>query len=190
MKLILASGSPRRSELLREAGFDFEVKIPDDSAETAGELHLNATELVTYLAFKKAENIAHRTEQGLVLAADTVAECNGMILGKPRDREHAFQMLDQMRGRKHFVHTGICLWHRPSDRKSLQAESTKLEMTALTDSEIADYLDSELWRGKAGAFGYQDDLNWVKIVEGSASNVVGLPMELLANMLQLDWAQR
>ena len=113
-----------------------------------------------------------------------------MILGKPRNREHAFQMLDQMRGQKHFVHTGICLWHRPSDRKSLQAESTKLEMTALTDFEITDYLDSELWRGKAGAFGYQDDLDWVKIVEGSASNVVGLPMELLANMLQLDWAQR
>lgn len=187
MKLILASGSPRRRELLREAGFEFEVAIPDESAESSGELHLNAVELVAYLAFKKAENIAHRTQQGLVLAADTVAECNGIILGKPQDRDHASRMLNQMRGQEHFVHTGVCLWDRPSNRKSLQTESTTLKMAALTDSEIADYLDSEMWQGKAGAFGYQDDLDWVQIVEGSASNVVGLPMDLLADLLQLDW---
>ena len=187
MRLILASGSPRRKELLQKAGYEFEIDIPDDSAESAGDLHLGAIDLVALLAFKKAENVAQRTQEGLVLAADTVAECQGSILGKPRDREHAANMLHQMKGQDHFVHTGVCLWHRPSNRKSLQTESTTLRMAALTESEISTYLDSGMWQGKAGAFGYQDSLDWVQIIHGSPSNVVGLPMDLMASMLKLEW---
>ncbi|MDG2014566.1 MAG: Maf family protein [Pirellulaceae bacterium] len=187
MRLILASGSPRRKELLAEAGYEFTVEPPDESAESVGNACLSPTELVAGLAFQKAAHIANRTAQGLILAADTVAECDGCVLGKPTDREHAMQMLKQMRGKRHMVHTGVCLWRRPSNRKSVQFETTTLEMTALADEEITQYLDSGLWQGKAGAFGYQDDIDWVRIVKGSASNVVGLPMHLVGQMLQMKW---
>ena len=187
MKLILASGSPRRKQLLTEAGYDFIVDVPDDSAESIGAVELSPVELVAALAFQKAANVIQRTDTGLVLAADTVAECDGKVLGKPTDREHAGQMLRQMRGKVHYVHTGVCLWRRPADRKSVQTETTELEMARLSDQLIEDYLNSGLWQGKAGAFGYQDDIDWVTIRKGTASNVVGLPMDLLARMLQMKW---
>ena len=185
MKLILASNSPRRKQLLAEAGYEFSVDPPDDSAESIGSLTLTPTQLVAALAFRKAENVALRTEQGLILAADTVAECDGQVLGKPRDRDHAREILCSMRGKPHYVHTGVCLWQRPGDAKSVQTETTLLKMADLSDDQIEGYLDTGLWQGKAGAFGYQDDLDWVTINEGAASNVVGLPMDLLGQMLQL-----
>ena len=188
MRLILASGSPRRRELLHEAGYEFTVEPPDESAETAGNAYLSPTELVVALAFHKAAHIANRTPQGLILAADTVAECDGCVLGKPTDRHHAEQMLKQMRGQQHMVHTGVCLWRRPNNRKSVQFQTTTLKMTFLSDEEIDRYLDTGLWQGKAGAFGYQDDIDWVSILKGSASNVVGLPMQLVAEMLKMKWA--
>ena len=183
MKLILASQSPRRKQLLADAGYSFEVDVPDEGAESVGGIHLRPLELVAALAFYKACNVAARTTEGIVLAADTVAECRGQVLGKPTDRQHAREMLKTMRGKAHFVHTGVCLWRRPDDRKTVRTESTELEMVDLTDQQIEDYLDSGQWQGKAGAFGYQDGIDWVSIRKGSASNVVGLPMELLQTML-------
>lgn len=187
MNLILASGSPRRKELLEQAEFEFTVDAPDDSAESIGDVQLSPTELVAALAFQKAANVAKRTESGLVLAADTVAECEGEVLGKPEDRDHAARMLRQMRGKTHFVHTGVCLWKRPGDRKSVQTESTTLIMSQLSDQAIEDYLETGQWQGKAGAFGYQDGIDWVTIKKGTASNVVGLPMELLSRMMKMAW---
>jgi len=187
MNLILASGSPRRKHLLEQAGYDFCVQVPDDDAESIGNETLSAVQLVAARAIQKAANVVAQTPQGLVLAADTVAECQGEVLGKPVDRNHAGQMLRQMRGQVHYVHTGVCLWRRPGDRKSVQTDTTTLEMSMLTDTQIDRYLDSGLWRGKAGAFGYQDDLDWVTIRHGSASNVVGLPMELLRRMMAMHW---
>lgn len=182
-RIILASASPRRRQLLTDAGYSFEVDPPDENVESSDGLKLSPEELVAYLAFQKARHIAAKHSTGMVVAADTVAECNGEILGKPGDREHAGHMLRAMRGTVHFVHTGICVWRRPDDRKSVRTATTTLRMSALDDSQIESYLDSGLWQGKAGAFGYQDDLEWVQIIEGDADNVVGLPMQLLANML-------
>jgi septum formation protein len=189
MKLILASVSPRRRQLLQEAGYDFVVRPPHESAESVDLPDLSPLELVAALAFQKAANVAPHIDRGLIVAADTVAECEGHVMGKPRDRQHAGQMLRRMRDRVHYVHTGVCLWRRPGDRKSVQTETTTLYMSRLTDDQIEDYLDSGQWRGKAGAFGYQDGLDWVHIREGTASNVVGLPMDLLARMLNMPWAR-
>ncbi len=135
------------------------------------------------LAYQKAANVAQRIDSGLVIGCDTVAECQGSILGKPANRQHARQMLNLLRGREHRVYSGLCLWKRPEDDKHLEVDVTRLRMTAISDDELERYLDTDGWEGKAGAFGYQDGLPWIEILEGSASNVVGLPMELLARML-------
>lgn len=184
VQLILASQSPRRRELLEEAGYSFEVVVPSETAECGICSRETPPELVGRLAYQKAADVACRTPQGLILGCDTVAECHGQILGKPYDRKHARQMLRLLRGRVHHVYSGVCLWHRPSNRTLVKVDVTKLKMEPLTDGEIESYLDSQAWQGKAGAFGLQDRLGWIQIVTGSSSNVVGLPLELLAHMLE------
>jgi septum formation protein len=153
-----------------------------------------------------------RTTGEIVLAADTVVECDGEILGKPLDKDDARAMLQRLSGRPHRVLTGVCLWpltlplplgegrgegsteHGRLNVARAQGESdlllpivrvaiTRLQMDELTDQQLDDYLAGGQWEGKAGAFGYQDGLDWVHVVEGSESNVVGLPMDLLAEML-------
>ncbi|MFT5524228.1 MAG: septum formation protein [Pirellulaceae bacterium] len=182
--LILASQSPRRRQLLEEWGYQFVVQPPDDAAETGCCSGESAAELVARLALQKAKNIALKTERGLVLGCDTVADCGGEILGKPVDCEHAGRMLRLMRNQVHRVLSGVCLWQRPSNEKIVQVDVTELRMDDLSDQQIEDYLQTDAWIGKAGAFGYQDGLDWVHIVRGSESNVVGLPMERLADMLE------
>ena len=113
---------------------------------------------------------------------EIVAECNGQILGKPADEEHAQRMLQALRGREHRVLSGLCLWKKGGE-PVVRVAVTVLRMDPLTNAQIDDYLASGAWEGKAGAFGYQDRLGWVHVVEGSESNVVGLPMEPLAEML-------
>ena len=93
-------------------------------------------------------------------------------------------MLHLLRGRVHHVYSGICLWERPRDATRVEADVTKLKMDFRSDGELESYLDTGAWEGKAGAFGYQDRLGWIHVVCGSESNVVGLPLELLENMLR------
>ena len=181
--LILASRSPRRRELLQRAGYQFKVivpvgvdesKRPDESPEA----------LVARLAHWKAGDVARRVDRGLVLGCDTVVECNGQILGKPRDFEHARRILLALSGREHRVLSGVCLWPVPAGRPEVRAAQTLLRMDPLSREQLAEYLAGGQWKGKAGAFGYQDRLGWVHVVEGSETNVVGLPLELLAEMLR------
>jgi septum formation protein len=181
--LILASTSPRRRQLLIEAGYQFTVMAPSELAECGVCSRETPPELVARLAVQKAKDVAERIERGTVIGCDTVAECQGQILGKPANREHARQMLDLLRGRQHHVYSGLCLWNRPDNEHHVQVDVTKLVMDSLSDTELSNYLDSGDWQGKAGAFGYQDGLDWVHVVEGSESNVVGLPLELLGRML-------
>lgn len=176
---MLASNSPRRRQLLEAAGYHFIVRPPDESVELEITDRHNADELVAHSSLLKAKHVAEQLESGLVLAADTVAECSGKILGKPRDRAHAKEMLQLMCGREHRVLTGVTLWHRPTDEHETFVEQTILIMDDLPDELLEKYLDSNGWSGKAGGFGYQDELGWIHIVQGSESNVVGLPMEQL-----------
>lgn len=186
--LILASGSPRRRELLTEAGYQFEVIVPSDNAECGICSTGGPAALVAELAYRKAADVAPQVETGLIIAADTIAECGGQILGKPTDRKHAEKMLQLLTGQEHRVYSGLCLWPRRDGQTSAQPDVriavTRLKMDPLSPEQLGEYLDSQQWEGKAGAFGYQDRLGWVHIVEGSESNVVGLPMELLAEMLR------
>ena len=182
-RLILASGSPRRRQLLVAAGYTFDVVVPDDSAECEVCSSEGPAALVAELAYRKAADVARRVDAGLIIAADTVAESRGQILGKPVDRDHARHMLQELSGREHRVLSGVCVWRVPSGSPDMRVEATTLKMDRLTEDQLQEYLDSDAWQGKAGAFGYQDGLDWVTLLEGSESNVVGLPMELLTTML-------
>lgn len=184
MPLILASSSPRRRELMTQWGYDFIVMAPSEAAEQSlSRQPESPQELVARLACRKAHDVALRVDRGVVVGCDTVVECGGEILGKPADREDALRMLDLIRGHEHHVFSGVCLWQRPDDHHQVEVDVTKLIMDRITDPRLAEYLASDQWKGKAGAFGYQDGLDWVHVVEGSESNVVGLPMELLSRML-------
>lgn len=182
-ELILASRSPRRQQLLAEAGYSFVVTPPRDSAECGVCSRETPPELVARLAYQKAGDVARRTDRGIVLGADTIAECVGQILGKPQNKSHARQMLRLLRGRIHHVYTGVCLWRRPGNQTLVKVDATKLRMDDVSDEQLEEYLEHGGWQGKAGAFGYQDRNDWIQIVDGSESNVVGLPLELLASML-------
>jgi septum formation protein len=192
--IILASSSPRRRELLEAAGYNFTVMPPSEDVECGVCSESGPAGLVAELAYRKAAAIRKQLQSEsatlplsgtptLVLAADTIAECDGFILGKPRDEHDARAMLTQLSGRDHRVLTGVCLWPLEADAPLIRVAVTKLRMDNLTEGELDKYVASGQWEGKAGSFGYQDRLGWVHIVEGSESNVVGLPMELLGEML-------
>ena len=183
--LILASGSPRRAQLLSAAGYEFSVQVAGDEAECGVCSRETAPEMVARYAYRKAADVVARNPRGLVVAADTVASCVGQILGKPRDQEHAEAILRTLSGRRHDVYTGVCLWSIESQKCLVDVVRTELEMLPLSESMLQQYLDSMLWEGKAGAFGYQDGNDWLTVLNGgSESNVVGLPMERLAELLE------
>jgi septum formation protein len=185
-RIILASGSPRRRKLLEDAGYNFTVIPPAEDVECGVCSEFGPAGLVTDLAYRKAAVVLKtlgNDSSTLVLAADTVAECDGFILGKPRDESDARAMLSQLSGREHRVLTGVCVWPSDAGEPLIRVAVTKLRMDKLGDAELDEYIASGQWEGKAGAFGYQDRLGWVRVVEGSESNVVGLPMELLAEMI-------
>ncbi len=183
MDLILASTSPRRRQLLAEAGYRFTIVRPYEFAECGLCSRESPPELVARLALQKAADVAARTERGLVLACDTVAACCGRVMSKPADELQAREMLEMLSGREHHVYSGVCLWPRPEGLPKVEVDCTTLRMIEIPPAELDEYLASGLWEGKAGAFGFQDRLGWLSIVSGSETNVVGLPMELLARML-------
>ncbi|MEX2138512.1 MAG: Maf family protein [Pirellulales bacterium] len=185
--IILASRSPRRRQLLAEAGYDFRV-IPPRSVDECGTCSRESpAQLVARLAFEKAADVARQVGAGLVLGCDTVAEVDGQVLGKPDSEALARRMLNMLCGREHRVISGVCLWDVPDGEPTVRVDVTRLRMDPLTDEQLERYVASYEWEGKAGGFGYQDGLDWVHVLEGSESNVVGLPMELLGRMLvELD----
>lgn len=195
-KLILASSSPQRMHLLAEGRYTFEIMAPSDGAECGVCSKETPGELVARLARQKATDVhdrwlaehaaerVHPEPRPIILACDTVAECVGQVLGKPRDREHARQMLEWLSEREHRVYSGLCLWPVDAPQPLVRVARTTLRMVPLTPEAIEQYLATGLWEGKAGAFGYQDRVGWLQLVEGSESNVIGLPMELLAEMLR------
>lgn len=196
IQLILASGSPRRQQLLSEAGYDFAVVRPSDDAECGVCSGETPVELVARLALQKAADVTarvrsgqvelepQRRQSGIVLGCDTVAAWRGQVFGKPAHEEHARQILTSLSGRDHEVYSGLCLVPLAGGEPRVEVDRTTLRMAELSEPQLAEYLASGLWDGKAGAFGYQDRTGWLEIVSGSESNVVGLPLERLALMLE------
>lgn len=185
MRLILASHSPRRKELLRNAGFDFEVCPSgiDEGPPGSGEL---PEEFARRNARGKALRVAASSPPGsLVLGADTVVAIRGLVLGKPHGPYDATRMLRLLSGQTHQVITGICLVRAPGEIAALAHETTFVTFGELSDEEIRGYVASHEPYDKAGAYAIQGLASrFVTHISGCYSNVVGLPLSLLRDILK------
>ena len=182
-RLIVASASPRRRELLEKFAIPFEV-IPARGPED-GPGERSAEEYVRALAGQKAAEVAGRLSdpEAVIVAADTVVEAEGRILGKPRDREDAAEMLRRLSGTDHRVWTGVCV--RQGERAEIRCERTRVRFRTLTEEEIQAYVATGEPLDKAGAYGIQDRASlFVEGIQGDYFNVVGLPVCLLGQMLR------
>ncbi|MDI3280936.1 MAG: nucleoside triphosphate pyrophosphatase [Bacillota bacterium] len=182
-RIVLASSSPRRRELLRLLGLDFEV-VPGGEVEypyRGGDPAAYAQDL----ALRKARSVAESVGEGLVIGADTIVLLDGRVLGKPKDEREAEEMLTLLSGRKHQVITGVAVVEAPSGRSSLRAVKTEVAFRPLRREEIQAYIATGEPLDKAGAYGIQGyGAVLVERVEGCYFNVVGLPLATLAEMLR------
>jgi septum formation protein len=182
-RLILASASPRRQQLLSEAGYRFMVH-PADIDEESYPATLMPVDLARRLAFEKARVIAERFPGDVVLAADTVVAFGDEPLGKPADAAEARRMLGLLSGTTHVVITGVSIIRRAQRIEITRSAMSAVRMRRLEPHEINAYVGSREWIGKAGGYGIQDRDPFVTKLSGSHSNIVGLPMELTARMLE------
>ena len=181
--LILASASPRRAKLLRELDLDFQV-VPSAAAEILDD-QLSPWELCQLNAHRKARVIAKKRPDALVLGADTLVFLDGEIMGKPADAAEARRMLARLQDRTHQVVTGVSLIHLRAYRERTFAVSTDVTFRPLTAEQINDYLSKMNPLDKAGAYAIQEHGDTiVSEISGSFSNVVGLPVEKLAEEIQ------
>jgi septum formation protein len=190
MKLILASASPRRAEILRAAGFNFSVltSAVDESPNPGEDPH----DMVSRLANAKADLVAARAVgSAIVVAADTVVLLDGRILGKPRSTDEARHMLQQLSGRTHTVMTGVALVRLPDGERKQFVESTLVHFSQLSEAELSAYLASGEPFDKAGAYAIQGRAGrYIPRVEGCYFNVVGLPVaHLLTKLHELGWSE-
>ncbi len=182
-RLILASSSPRRRQLLEEAGYQFEVD-PSGIEEQPPDPGISSSAYAANLAWQKAAEVAGRRKTGLILGVDTVCAVGNLTLNKPVDRADAERMIRLQEGQDTDVITGLCLY-RPDLREWIGAvEVSTVRFRPLGDRERSNYLDSARWQGKSGGYGVQDQDPFVAVISGSFTNVVGLPMERLARLLQ------
>nr|PZN11528.1 MAG: septum formation inhibitor Maf [Caldicoprobacter oshimai] len=179
MRIILASSSPRRSDLLAQMGLKFEV-IPSGQEEKIVE-NLPPHQLAVELALKKAESVAKRVQGcALIIGADTIVVKGDKVLGKPKDEDEAFQMLMELQGQVHEVITGLAVMEMPTRRCVTAYEKTLVEMAPLTRQDVEGYIRTGEPMDKAGAYGIQGLGGMlIKRIEGCYYNVVGLPIHRL-----------
>jgi nucleoside triphosphate pyrophosphatase len=181
--LILASASPRRQSLLAEAGISFTVHPADLDEKSFEKPGVMPAELAQQLAIAKANAVAQIYPDHLVLGADTVVGLGREILGKPEDEPHALRMLTSLSGSTHQVITGVALVCRRDNYYAAECVISTVQMRPLSPREIADYVATQAWRGKAGGYGLQDNDAFVVCISGCPTNVVGLPMTTTQSML-------
>jgi septum formation protein len=177
-RLILASRSPRRQQLLRQLGLKFDVVIREYE-ETYPE-GLNGEEIARFIAHEKAASLKDDiSDNEIVIAADTIVWCNNKVLGKPLNRADATRILKEISGNTHEVITGVSL--RSKTKELTFSESTKVTFETLTEEEIRYYIDEYKPYDKAGAYGIQEWIGYIGItmIEGSYFNVMGLPIQMI-----------
>jgi len=184
-RLTLASGSQGRRYLLERAGYAFDVKpsnVPEPTEAVGG----NIRDYVMHVAWTKAAAVGPTVPDGMVLAADSVGWIDGHVIGKPDDEADARRILQTLSGRIHELWTGVCLW-RVADGWQLQwQEVSRVRMRELSAGEIDEYLKTRKWEGCSGAYAIKEVGDpYLTVVEGSVSNVIGLPMESMARAFDL-----
>ena len=181
--IILASASPRRRQLLAEAGYQFDVVVSQIDESVLPTENIASVEYARQLALAKANDIARNHPDSLVIGADTVVDFEGQIIGKPRDARHAEEITRMLFSKPHKVITGLALICKSRNLQIVEAETTVVYPRKLTDAQIAGHIKSGIWRDKAGAYSIRDNDPFVDHIEGSMTNVMGMPMELLKKRL-------
>ncbi len=181
MSIILASASPRRRELLEMMGLEFEIIPAKDELDANG---LSPAEAVAKIALGKALAVARdRSDDDLVIAADTLVCLGGELLGKPKDESEAYEMLKKLSGNEHEVYTGVAVSF--GGRTASEAEMTKVRFCKMTDDDIKGYISTNEPMDKAGAYGIQGKgAVFIEGIEGDYFNVMGLPLHRLSLMLK------
>ena len=183
-RLILASASPRRRQLLADAGYEFDVvacDIDESSFSTEG---LTPRQLAERLALAKAKNVAGRYPSCLVIGADTVVDFDGRLIGKPADAAEAETITRKLFSKPHKVITAVALVRESDSVEIVDSDSTTVYPKKMTDEQIAAHIAGGTWRGKAGAYAIREHGDeFVERIEGSLTNVMGLPMELLKRLM-------
>ena len=183
VRLILASASTGRRELLARLGLPFEVMPADIDEPTGFREPRHEVQAVSWL---KARAVAEKVEQGIILAADTIGWINGHAILKPADEEDARRILREMGGREHELWTGVTLWRRPDDVQLIWQERSLVHFRGLTEEEMERYLATRSWRPHSGAYAIEEEGDpYVRVTEGSVTNVIGLPLESLR--MRLGW---
>ncbi len=183
-KVILASNSPRRKELLAGLGVDYEVRTLPDVDESYPET-LQGADIPLYIAKEKADAYVAMMQPGeLMITADTIVWLDGKVLGKPQDKEDALQMLRTMSGRTHEVFTGVCI--TTTDWQRSFTAQTEVRFATLSEEEIAYYVDNFQPMDKAGAYGVQEWIGFIGVenISGSYYNIMGLPVQRIYNELK------
>jgi septum formation protein len=181
-RLVLASRSPRRQQLLRDAGYEFTIDPADVDEENYPPSWL-PSEVALELAKSKANKVSERHPEDVVLAADTVVAFGDRVIGKPKDAKDARRILYLLSGTTHIVITGVAVVRRSSGFFRSARVMSSVRMRQLTSTQIEKYLETGEWEGKAGAYGIQDRDPFVERVAGNHTNIVGLPMQKTKELL-------
>jgi septum formation protein len=183
--LILASASPRRRQLMAGAGYDFIIVRPQVDESSYPAERRNACQYAKELALAKAKSIAAGYPDSLVIGADTVVDCRGEIIGKPVDEKDAERITRRLFAEPHKVITGLAIVRIRDNTELVRTDSTTVFPMKMTARQIAEHIRGGSWRDKAGAYAIQETGDeFVERIEGSMTNVMGLPMELLERLLK------
>jgi len=183
--LILASASPRRRQLMRDAGYEFTVVVADIDESTFPSDGIDAREFTKKLALVKAKSIARTYPDRFVIGADTVADFDGRIIGKAADAKDAELITRMLFSKPHKVVTGLAIIRLSDNTQLVESDSTTVYPKPMTAKQIARHIEGGTWRDKAGAYAIQETGDeFVEKIEGSLTNVMGMPMELLESLLE------
>jgi septum formation protein len=185
VSIILASVSPRRKELLTEAGYIFTVVAPDINESAFGAERIGPCDYTKRLALAKARSVAGDFRNGLVIAADTVVDFEGEIIGKPADAREAEEITRKLFSKPHRVVTAVAIVRLEDGVELVESDTTTVYPKKMNEEQMAEHIRSGSWRDKAGAYAIQEEGDkFIEKIDGSLTNVIGLPMELLERMLR------
>jgi septum formation protein len=181
---ILASASPRRKELLKKAGYNFKVVLPDIDESAIPAEGIEPCEYAKRLALAKAKSVAAGFPNRFVIGADTIVDFEGEIIGKPRDAKEAEEITRKLFSRPHKVITAVAIVQLSNGIEVVESDETIVYPKKMTDQQIAKHIGDGSWRGKAGAYAIQEGGDqFIEKIDGSLTNVMGLPIELLERLL-------